>query len=482
MGARHAFAVALAAGALALACNQLFGIEDGNLVTGDEGGADAAPVEAAAGGDAGTDGADGAPACHVCAGSEACVDGVCQPEIVVDDSHGLGTLGRLELRGDILYGTSAGGGPDAGRLWRASTTPDGGFAYLPGTNTDNDVGGFALDDTYAWFGLVTGSVNRGVWKVSLDAGADAAATYVSSNSVPTYLAVDGTGPYTYAANGTTIIRDGKSTILMATCTDTGGTITDLVTDTKGNVYWSGPKLGRSTGTQTAAWGMTVGSVTIPCTDPVTNLSLSGLGVDATYLYMSEATSRKIRRMKLVTCSPATCSSAGNADCGAVPDGCGGFLDCGTCSGPNTCGGGGSNRCGTGSCAQKSCADLGANCGLASDTCGHLLDCGVCSAPQWCGGGGVANVCGGTLDDLTATVALPSGPDDAPGHLVSDGTRVYWGSGGGNIWAIAADGSSTRAEPVLHAPVVRIGAIATDMTSSFVYFTDDASHRVYRVSK
>ena len=38
--------------------------------------------------------------------------------------------------------------------------------------------------------------------------------------------------------------------------------------------------------------------------------------------------------------------------------------------------------------------LGAqNCGTASDGCGGTIACGTCTAPQTCGGGGAANVCG-----------------------------------------------------------------------------------------
>src|SRR5262249_28066025 len=45
------------------------------------------------------------------------------------------------------------------------------------------------------------------------------------------------------------------------------------------------------------------------------------------------------------------------------------------------------------CASVTCASLGKNCGTISDGCGHTLTCGSCTAPQSCGGGGVANVCG-----------------------------------------------------------------------------------------
>jgi hypothetical protein len=34
-----------------------------------------------------------------------------------------------------------------------------------------------------------------------------------------------------------------------------------------------------------------------------------------------------------------------------------------------------------------------NCGQVGDGCGNVLNCGTCTAPDTCGGGGVANVCG-----------------------------------------------------------------------------------------
>lgn len=97
-----------------------------------------------------------------------------------------------------------------------------------------------------------------------------------------------------------------------------------------------------------------------------------------------------------TCTPATCTGLGK-DCGPVADGCGGLLDCGTCTGPDTCGGGGTaSVCGGGnSCTPTTCAALGKNCGPVADGCGGLLDCGTCQNGAVCGGLGTANVCSGT---------------------------------------------------------------------------------------
>ena len=100
------------------------------------------------------------------------------------------------------------------------------------------------------------------------------------------------------------------------------------------------------------------------------------------------------------CTPKTCADL-NYGCGSAGDGCGGSLDCGTCPSPQFCGGGGFNNCGGGGvtadggqvCAPKTCANLGYTCGSAGDGCGGSLDCGTCTSPQFCGGGGF-NTCGG----------------------------------------------------------------------------------------
>jgi hypothetical protein len=124
-----------------------------------------------------------------------------------------------------------------------------------------------------------------------------------------------------------------------------------------------------------------------------------------------------------TCTPKTCQDLG-ATCGYRADGCGGLLDCGTCTAPDTCGGGGvPNECGR-SCTQTTCGAQGANCGIIADGCGGVLTCGVCTAPAGCGGGGTPNVCGipSCTPRSCASLNASCGPiSDGCGATVNCGT-------------------------------------------------------------
>src|SRR5436309_2680013 len=80
------------------------------------------------------------------------------------------------------------------------------------------------------------------------------------------------------------------------------------------------------------------------------------------------------------------------NCGVIDDDCGGKIDCGACTGFDTCRGGGvDNVCG---CTPKDCT--GVECGEIERGCGPgKLQCGDCTSPKTCGGGGKPNVCGCT---------------------------------------------------------------------------------------
>ena len=108
------------------------------------------------------------------------------------------------------------------------------------------------------------------------------------------------------------------------------------------------------------------------------------------------------------CGLVTCSST-TATCGPIGDGCGALLECGTCSAPQTCGGGGVlSQCGgDGGCVPVTCAQLGAQCGPMSNRCGGLLECGDCALPLTCGGGGIPSRCGHLGTNVTdAGVCIP----------------------------------------------------------------------------
>jgi len=98
----------------------------------------------------------------------------------------------------------------------------------------------------------------------------------------------------------------------------------------------------------------------------------------------------------------------NCDNLAVIDNCGDerTVNCGTCTSPQTCGFDGvPNRCGGAGCTpsskEKFCQDLGKNCGsiIGTDNCGMIRteDCGMCTSPETCGGGGTQHICGCTYE-------------------------------------------------------------------------------------
>ncbi len=140
-----------------------------------------------------------------------------------------------------------------------------------------------------------------------------------------------------------------------------------------------------------------------------------------------------------TCVPRTCAGAG-LNCGPIGDGCGGVLNCGTCTGTDTCGGGGTasvcghptagSDAGVSVCVPRTCASVGVNCGPLGDGCGGLLNCGTCTAPAICGGGGVASVCGGTTGGTTCTglclrqVSCDSGTTTVSGTVVAPTPPAY----------------------------------------------------------
>ncbi len=154
------------------------------------------------------------------------------------------------------------------------------------------------------------------------------------------------------------------------------------------------------------------------------------------------------------CEPETdaelCAELGR-DCGNTiqADSCGDSrtISCGTCTPPESCGGGGvAGECGQGVCEPETdaelCSNLGKDCDeiSATDRCGETrtVDCGTCAEEETCGGGGVDNVCGGPgpcvpssdvptgwsyLDNGIAKVGVDLSYGAAIGHFSVGGENV-----------------------------------------------------------
>ncbi len=85
-----------------------------------------------------------------------------------------------------------------------------------------------------------------------------------------------------------------------------------------------------------------------------------------------------------TCQPSSCEQQ-DAECGSVADGCGGLLDCGPCPPGEICGLEKANQCAKPpTCPPLDCDDQDAECGVIGDGCGGQVDCGPCPAGQVCG--------------------------------------------------------------------------------------------------
>jgi N-acetylmuramoyl-L-alanine amidase len=136
----------------------------------------------------------------------------------------------------------------------------------------------------------------------------------------------------------------------------------------------------------------------------------------------------------VECKPKTCAQL-DANCGSVPDGCDGKIECGECPAGQICGGGGPNVCGSEECLPKTCVQVNAQCGWASDGCSMAMDCGSCAPPQTCGGAGEPNVCGCTAKSCSQLGAnCGTLPDGCEGTLScgSCSSGQTCGGGGPNV--------------------------------------------------
>jgi hypothetical protein len=97
--------------------------------------------------------------------------------------------------------------------------------------------------------------------------------------------------------------------------------------------------------------------------------------------------------------------------------------------------------GTNSDACATCASLLANCGVVDDGCGNTISCGTCVGPETCGGSGLVNVCvlpdggmgglpweGGYVDGGVFTVADAGIPNAGMADAGPKGVATLSGSG------------------------------------------------------
>jgi N-acetylneuraminic acid mutarotase len=120
-----------------------------------------------------------------------------------------------------------------------------------------------------------------------------------------------------------------------------------------------------------------------------------------------------------------------------------MVDCGSCPGTQTCGGGGTaNMCGCPETNAQFCARLAANCGHVSamDSCGlpRVVLCGSCTLAQVCGAGGTANVCGTCGQDCWRTLASMPSPALTGEAMATSGGKVFVFEGA------PSDGGATNA--------------------------------------
>ena len=133
-----------------------------------------------------------------------------------------------------------------------------------------------------------------------------------------------------------------------------------------------------------------------------------------------------------TCAPIGCADVG-AVCGAITDGCGGTVACGSCPSGEACGGGGANRCGTSACVPQTCAEL--TCGQHSDGCAGVVDCGACASctPTTCADAQAS--CGNLSDGCGHTIycgACPAGTWQKLGTFTNNFVSVTYNSTSG-LW-------------------------------------------------
>ena len=177
----------------------------------------------------------------------------------------------------------------------------------------------------------------------------------------------------------------------------------------------------STGTgRSPVWSTAIGPAVCTTTNCGSTIDLMGHVIDCGFANCpQEICGKEAPNQCPAACSAKIdCKSAGNKNCGWIPDGCGGVIDCGTCPNGQCCGDCGKlipngvpNVCGAlppdaGGTQPQGCGSN--DCGLTPVGIGgdSVLDCGPCCKPltceDWCPADSSGNIrdCSSTKDDLS----------------------------------------------------------------------------------
>ena len=144
------------------------------------------------------------------------------------------------------------------------------------------------------------------------------------------------------------------------------------------------------------------------------------------------------------CTPIATCPAG-VQCGTVGNGCGGTVTCPTCTAPATCGGGGvPYQCGQPACTPATTCPAGVNCGPAANGCGgEIASCGTCTSPETCGGGGTAFQCGQPACVPITACPAPANcgtwPDGCGGSISCGGCTFPEICGGSGVPSVCGGG-------------------------------------------
>jgi hypothetical protein len=125
------------------------------------------------------------------------------------------------------------------------------------------------------------------------------------------------------------------------------------------------------------------------------------------------------------------------------------------------------------CTPATCASLGDNCGSPSNGCGGTLSCGTCTSPQTCGGGGTSYVCGGGSSQISISSSSSGAYQTAPSLSYDNSTTTRYGNDGtlGSAWVtytLSATKSISKVRLLMYSGSTRTYPIQIKVGSTVVF--------------